>query len=152
MKPSIRRTENSILMKREVIIPATGLLPHRPYSPAIRVDDLLFVSGHTGSDPVSREIPEGIAAQTELALRNIRAVLDAAGASMADIAKLTVFMTDLDADFQGMNAVFRRTFPESPPARSTVGVAQLARPGLKIEIEAVVAVGSAGAGRRARLP
>ena len=131
-------------MKREVIVPATGLLPHRPYSPAILVDRLLFVSGHTGSDPITREFSSDAREQTRLAFENIEAVLKAAGASMADVVKATVFMTDMAADFSAMNEVFKSVFPDSPPARSTVGVAHLARPGLKVEIEVVAMVGSGG--------
>ncbi len=130
-------------MARQVIIPPTGLLPHRPYSPAIQVDRLLFVSGHTGSDPITREIAADITAQTELAFRNLQSVIEAAGGTLADVAKVTIFMTDMSADFEGMNAVFKRVFPSAPPARSTVGVAHLARPGLKVEIEAVAVIGSA---------
>ena len=98
---------------------------------------MLFVSGHTGSDPVTREFSDDIIAQTEVAFENIRSVVEAAGGSMADVAKVNVFMTDMDADFQAMNTVFKRVFPQDPPARSTVGVAHLARPGLKVEIEVI---------------
>ncbi|WZB71666.1 RidA family protein [Achromobacter xylosoxidans] len=131
-------------MNRHVIVPPTGLLPHLPYSPAIQVDQLLFVSGHTGSDPVTRAFSDDITEQTELAFRNIQSVIEAAGGRMADVAKATIFMTDMDADFQAMNAVFKRVFPDQPPARSTVGVAHLARPGLKVEIEVVAVIGLAG--------
>ena len=68
-------------MNRHVIVPPTGLLPHRPYSPAIQVDRLLFVSGHTGSDPVTRAFSDDITEQTELAFRNIQSVIEAAGAA-----------------------------------------------------------------------
>ena len=112
-------------MNRHVIVPPTGLLPHRPYSPAIQVDRLLFVSGHTGSDPVTRAFSDDITEQTELAFRNIQSVIEG---RRRDVAKATVFMTDMDADFQAMNAVFKRVFPDQPPARSTVGVAHLADP------------------------
>lgn len=124
-------------MDRRVIVPETGLLPHRPYSPAILVDDFLFVSGHTGAHPVTREFSDDITEQTRMTFDNIRAVLAAAGAGMQDVVKATVFMTDMSADFQAMNAVFRDVFPDNPPARSTVGVAHLARPGLKVEIEVI---------------
>lgn len=127
-------------MIRKIIIPATGLLEHRPYSPAVQVGNLLFLSGHTGSDPVTREIHHGIEAQTRQAFRNLQAILEAAGGTLADVAKVTVFMTDLHNDFSTMNAVFREVFPVDPPARSTLGVAGLARPGLLVEIEAVAAL------------
>lgn len=124
-------------MTRQIIIPPTGLLPHRPYSPAVRAGNLLYVSGHTGSDPVTREIRPDIASQTRQAFLNLRDVVEAAGGTMADVTKVTVFMTDMASDFAGMNAVFREVFPEAPPARTTVGVAHLARPGLLVEIEVV---------------
>lgn len=127
-------------MHRKIITPATGLLPHRPYSPAVQVGNLVFLSGHTGSDPITREIHDGIEAQTRQAFRNLQALLEAAGGTLADIAKVTVFMTDLSKDFAGMNAVFKELFPSAPPARSTIGVAELARPGLLVEIEAVAAL------------
>lgn len=124
-------------MSRRVIVPPTGLLPHRPYSPAVLAGNLLYVSGHTGSDPRTREFEAGIEAQTRQALTNIRDVVEAAGGTLEDIAKVNVFMVDMPSDFEGMNAVFREFFPTSPPARSTVGVSHLARPGLRVEIEAV---------------
>lgn len=127
-------------MHRKIITPATGLLPHRPYSPAVQVGNLVFLSGHTGSDPITREIHDGIEAQTRQAFRNLQALLEAAGGTLADIAKVTVFMTDLSKDFAGMNAVFKELFPSAAPARSTIGVAELARPGLLVEIEAVAAL------------
>ncbi|MGE4239988.1 RidA family protein [Ramlibacter sp.] len=124
-------------MQRQVIVPPTGLLPHRPYSPAVLAGNMLYVSGHTGSDPVTREFAAGIEAQTRQALSNIKSVVEAAGGTLADIAKVNVFMVDMPSDFEGMNAVFKEFFPEAPPARSTVGVAHLARAGLRVEIEAV---------------
>ena len=124
-------------MPRQIIVPPSGLLPHRPYSPAVRIGNLLFVSGHTGSDPVTRAFAPDIDAQTRQAFANLRALVEAAGGTMADVAKVNVFMTDMASDFDGMNAVFREVFPHEPPARSTVGVAHLARPGLKVEIEVV---------------
>ena len=129
-------------MSREVIVPPTGLLPHRPYSPAILVDRMLFVSGHTGADAVTREFSDDITTQTEVTFKNLQSVIEAAGGTMADVAKVNVFMTDMESDFQAMNAVFKRVFPENPPARSTVGVAHLARPGLKVEIEVIAVLGS----------
>jgi 2-iminobutanoate/2-iminopropanoate deaminase len=123
-------------MSRKVIIPATGLVAGRVYSPGILAGKLLFVSGHTGSDPVTREIRHGIQEQTRQALENIRGVLDAAGASLADVAKINIHMVDMARDFAPMNEVFKEYFPSEPPARCTVGVSHLARPGLLLEIEA----------------
>lgn len=127
-------------MKRDVIAPPTGIRPGLPYSPAIRWDRLLFVSGQTGSDPVTREFPAGIEAQTRLALENVRALAEAGGASLGSALKMTIHMTDMMNEFQAMNEVFREFFPDDPPARTTVGVAHLARAGLKIEIDMVAVV------------
>ncbi len=124
-------------MSRKVIIPATGLVAGRVYSPGIQAGNMLFVSGHTGSDPVTREIRDGIQEQTRQALENIRGVLAAANASLADVAKITIYMVDMQRDFAPMNEVFKGFFPSEPPARCTVGVSHLARPGLLLEIEAV---------------
>ena len=87
-------------MNRHVIIPPTGLLPHRPYSPAVLVDRLLFVSGHTGSDPVTRAFSDDVTEQTELALRNIRSVVEAAGKVAALVVRVSqIGMTAAASDF-----------------------------------------------------
>jgi 2-iminobutanoate/2-iminopropanoate deaminase len=107
-----------------------------PYSQAIRSADLVFCSGQLGLDPATGELVDGdTATQAERALRNLGAVLDAAGCSFADVAKVTVFLTDL-ADFAPMNAVYQRFMGEPPPARSTVEVAALPK-GARVEIEAI---------------
>lgn len=124
-------------MKRQIIIPATGLLPHRPYSPAVKVGETLYLSGHTGSDAVTREFPPDIRSQTFKAFENLKALIEAAGGRLSDIAKVNIFMTNMPRDFEDMNDVFRQIFPTEPPARTTVGVDHLARPGLLVEIEAV---------------
>jgi len=127
-------------MSRTVVVPPTGLRPGIPYSPAIRWDRLLFVSGQTGSDPVTREFPEDIKAQTRIALDNVKALAEAGGASLDTALKMTIHMTDMMNEFAAMNEVFREYFPKDPPSRTTVGVAHLARAGLKIEIDMIAAV------------
>lgn len=117
-----------------------------PYSQAIAAGGLVFCSGQIGADPATGELAEGIEAQTERALRNLAAVLDAAGLAMADIAKATVFLADLD-DFAAMNAVYARHMPDPPPARSTFEVAGLPR-GARVEIEAIAAPRDPRAGGR----
>jgi 2-iminobutanoate/2-iminopropanoate deaminase len=87
-----------------------------PYSQAIVAGGLVFCSG-TGIDPSTGKIPEGIEAQTEQALVNLAAVLAAAGASMADVAKTTIFYADVE-DFGRLNEVYARHMPDPPPARS----------------------------------
>src|SRR3954453_22952172 len=86
-----------------------------PYSQAIVAGGLVFCSGMAGIDPASGSIPEGIEAQTEQALRNLAAVLDAAGASLADVVKTTIFYADV-ADFARLNEVYASHMPDPPPA------------------------------------
>lgn len=107
-----------------------------PYSQAIGAGRLVFCSGQIPLDPATGQVVEGdIAAQTERVMRNLGAVLEAAGLSFADAVKTTVFLADF-ADFAAMNAVYGRFFPEPAPARSTVGVAALPR-GVRLEIELI---------------
>ncbi|MET1231588.1 MAG: RidA family protein [Candidatus Limnocylindrales bacterium] len=106
-----------------------------PYSQAIVAGDYVFCSGQIGLDPVTGELADGIAAQADRALRNLGAVLDAAGASHADIVKVTVFLADI-ADFGALNEVYTGYFSDAPPARSTFAVRALPK-GALVEIEAV---------------
>lgn len=107
-----------------------------PYSQAIETDQLVFCSGQVGLDPATAELVEGgIEAQTERVLRNLEAVLDAAGCSMADVVKTTCFLADI-GDFAPFNAIYGRFFPDPPPARSTFQVAALPK-AARVEIEAV---------------
>ena len=106
-----------------------------PYSQAIGAGDLVFCSGQLGLDPVTGELVEGVEAQAERAMRNLVAVLDAAGCTADDLVKTTIFLADI-ADFAAVNAVYGRFMPDPPPARSTVQVAALPKAG-RVEIEAV---------------
>ena len=107
-----------------------------PYSQGIDAGDLVFCSGQLGLDPASGVLVEGgVEAQAERSLRNLAAVLDAAGLAWADVVKTTIFLVDM-ADFVAVNAVYGRFMPEPPPARSTVAVAALPKGGL-VEIEAI---------------
>jgi len=110
-----------------------------PYSPAVRAGDWLVLAGQVGVDPGSGSLPDDAGAQARQALANIAAVLDDCGASLADVAKTTVFVTDL-GDFATVNAVYAETFGEHRPARSTVQVAALPA-GALVEIEAWAYVG-----------
>ena len=122
-------------MTREAI--STGGAPAAigPYSQAIAIEGLLFCSGQLGLDPASGNLADGVEAQAERALLNLRAVLDAAGLTFADVVKTTIFLADM-GDFGVVNAVYGRFMPDPPPARSTVGVAALPKGGL-VEIEAI---------------
>ena len=106
-----------------------------PYSQAVIAGGFVFCSGTAGIDPVTGEIPEGIEAQTELALRSIAAILEAAGTSMEHLVKTTIFYSDV-ADFAALNAVYARHMPTPPPARSAPANVRLPR-GLLVSIEAI---------------
>ena len=107
-----------------------------PYSQAIATDDLVFCSGQVGLDPATGElVTGGIEAEAERTLKNLEAVLDAAGCSMANVVKTTCFLADI-ADFATFNAIYARFFPDPPPARSTFQVAALPK-GARVEVEAV---------------
>jgi 2-iminobutanoate/2-iminopropanoate deaminase len=107
-----------------------------PYSQGIAVDGFVFCSGQIGLDPATGElVPGGVEAQAERALRNLAAVLDAAGAGMADVVKTTLFLADI-GDFGTVNSVYARHMPDPPPARSTFAVGALPK-GALVEVEAI---------------
>jgi 2-iminobutanoate/2-iminopropanoate deaminase len=106
-----------------------------PYSQAIRADGYLFCSGQLGLDPATGDFVAGdVGAQAEQALRNLGAVLEAAGLTFGDVVKTTIFLADM-ADFAAVNGVYGRFVTDPPPARSTVAVAALPKGG-RVEIEA----------------
>ena len=109
-----------------------------PYSQAIVAGGLVFCSGMPGIDPTTGQIPDGIAAQTEQALRNLSAVLIAAGSSMNDIVKTTIFYADVK-DFPTLNEVYARHMPDPPPARSAPANVRLPK-GLLVSIDAIAEV------------
>jgi 2-iminobutanoate/2-iminopropanoate deaminase len=106
-----------------------------PYSQGIDADGLVFCSGQLGLDPATGELVDGVEAQAERSLRNLGAVLDAAGVTWADVVKTTIFLADM-ADFAAVNAVYAGYMPDPPPARSTAAVRTLPKGGL-VEIEAI---------------
>ncbi len=110
-----------------------------PYSQAVKVGELVYTAGHIALDPATGQMMEGdVQAQTEQALQNLRAVLKAAGSSLKNVVKTTVFLQDM-GDFKAMNEVYGRYFTKNPPARSAVEVAALPL-GAQVEIEAVALV------------
>lgn len=114
--------------------------PIGPYSQAIRVDNFIFSSGQIGMDPQSGELKNNsIEAETETALDNLKAVLEAAGASLSDVIKATVFIKDMN-QFNAINAVYNAYFGDSKPARSCVEVARLPKDA-NVEIEAIAVLG-----------
>lgn len=110
-----------------------------PYSQAVRVPagEFVFCSGQVAMDPATGELVGGdsIQAQTEAVLKNLQAVLQAAGAQTSDVVRTTVYLTDM-ADFVAMNGVYERFFDGVPPARAAVAVAGLPK-GAKVEISAI---------------
>src|SRR6266550_2703268 len=129
----------SLAQQREVIQPpgtAVGL----PFSPAVRVGNMLYLSGQIGNRPGTRELADtGIAGQTRQALDNVKALLASAGSSLERVVKCTVFLVDIK-DYAAMNTVYATYFPKDPPARSTVAGSGLAL-GARVEIECLAVAG-----------
>jgi 2-iminobutanoate/2-iminopropanoate deaminase len=124
-------------MEKRVIRTEAAPAPFQgaPYNQAIVAGDLVFVAGQLGVEPGSTTIDGDVAAQTAQALTNLAAILDAAGSSMENLVKTSVFLLDLD-DFQAMNEVYASRVGDRPPARSTFQVAALPS-GARVEVEAV---------------
>jgi len=111
--------------------------PAGPYSPAVVFDRLVFVSGQGAIDPaIGRLAGLGIEEQTEQVFRNIAAILEAAGSSLQNVLRCGVFLVDM-RDFPAMNEVSERVMSPNRPARTTVQVASLPHPGLRVEIDAI---------------
>lgn len=121
------------------IVAAGAPKPVGPYSQAVALADLVFCAGQIPLDPATGRLVEGpIDVQTTRVLENLKAVVEAAGSSLARVVKVTVFLADLD-DFAAMNAVYARYFASDPkPARTTIQAARLPA-GARVEIEAVAA-------------
>ena len=109
-----------------------------PISPAIVAGDLVFTSGQIGIDPKTGQLAATFEEQADQVLKNLSAVLEAAGSSTANVLKTTVFLADMN-DYAAMNEVYKKYFKEDPPARSAIQVAKLPA-NAKIEIEAVALV------------
>jgi 2-iminobutanoate/2-iminopropanoate deaminase len=118
-----------------------GSLEGLPFSSAVRVGNMLYLSGQIGAPPAGTDVvPGGIAAETRQTMENIKTVLAYAGSSLDRVVKCTVFVRDI-ADYAAMNAVYASYFPTDPPARSTVAASGLAR-GAAVEIECMALAGS----------
>jgi 2-iminobutanoate/2-iminopropanoate deaminase len=123
------------------VIQMPGALQGLPFSPAVRVGNVLYLSGQIGNVPGTRQLADtGIAGQTRQALDNVKAVLAAAGSSLERVFKCTVFLSNI-ADYAKMNEVYATYFPKDPPARSTVAGSGLAL-GARVEIECLATAGS----------
>jgi len=127
------------LAQEKEVIRMPGSLEGLPFSTAVRVGDLLFLSGQIGTLPGTRQLaPGGVAAETRQTLENIKAVLEFAGSSMDRVVKCTVFLLDI-ADYAAVNEVYATYFPVDPPARSAMAASGLAL-GSQVEIECVALV------------
>ncbi len=122
-------------MKKQAIKTDQAAAPVGPYSQAISAGPYVFVSGQIPLNAAGKLAQGDIVVQTVQVLENLKAVLGAAGLTLSDVVKTTIFLADL-ADFPEMNRVYGEFFPASPPARSTVQVAGLPR-GVALEIEAI---------------
>lgn len=111
-----------------------------PYSQATRKGNLLFISGQLGLDPATGELASGgVAGQAQQSLKNLQAILAAAGATVDDVLKTTVFLVDM-ADFATVNKIYSEVFKQNYPARSCVAVAALPKGGL-VEVECIAVIG-----------
>ncbi|MBN1917564.1 MAG: RidA family protein [Verrucomicrobia bacterium] len=127
-------------MKHNIISTQNAPSAIGPYSQAVAAGDLVFVSGQIPLDPATGAMVEGgIEAQTERAMANLGAVLEAAGLGFGNVVKTTIFLTDM-GDFPAVNAIYGRSFSSDPPARATIQVAALPK-GALIEIEVIAARG-----------
>jgi 2-iminobutanoate/2-iminopropanoate deaminase len=134
--PSLRQGDKGRLSVLRAVASPGAPKAIGPYSPAVRSGQFLFLSGQIPLDPQTGVlVGDDIASQTEQVFRNIAALLEAAGATFANVARTTVFLADLD-DFAAMNAVYARYFSDPPPARSTVQVSRLPRDA-RVEIDVI---------------
>ena len=124
--------------------------PHAPsaigtYSQAVRCGDTIYLSGQIGLDPATMRLAEGIEAQVKRVFDNLKAVAEAAGGSLADAAKLTIYLTDL-AHFARVNEIMAVYFRQPYPARAAIGVASLPR-GALVEADAILVIDQASAAK-----
>lgn len=126
-------------MPKQQITTTTGASPMGAYSQGLRAGDFIFVSGQGPIDPTTGKIVgETIEEQTERTLENLKAILEAGGATMADVVKVTAHLTDL-SNFAAYNKVYATYFPDPKPVRTTVGSQLL---GMLVEIDAIAYVGN----------
>ncbi|MEN9937116.1 MAG: hypothetical protein RLZZ387_3695 [Chloroflexota bacterium] len=122
-------------MERTIISTTDAPQAIGPYSQAVTAGNLVFCSGQIPLTPAGELLDGDITAQTQLVLTNLKALLEAAGSSLGQVVKTTVFLADMN-DFAAMNAVYAQFFTSAHPARSTIQVARLPRD-VRVEIEAV---------------
>jgi reactive intermediate/imine deaminase len=127
-------------MNKEIISTPQAPAAIGPYSQAVKTGLVVFLSGQVGLDPATKElVPGGFEAQVRQAFKNLAAVAQASGGSLADVVKFTLFLTDL-SNFGKVNEVMAEVVPQPYPARSTIGVASLPKAAL-FEVEAILVIG-----------
>jgi 2-iminobutanoate/2-iminopropanoate deaminase len=127
-------------LKKEIVFTESAPKAIGPYSQAIKVGDFIYTAGQGGMDPKTGELVSGgIEAETRQVLTNIKNILAAAGSSLDQVVKTTVYLRDMQ-DFAAMNGVYATFFPTNPPARTTVQAAALPR-GIAVEIDTVAVAG-----------
>jgi reactive intermediate/imine deaminase len=125
---------SGITAQQKEVLKVPGAVAGLPFSPAIRVGNIIYLSGQLGNKMGTRElVPGGIGAETRQTLENIKTVVEAAGSSMDKVFKCTVFLADI-ADYGKMNEVYATFFSKDPPTRSTIAGSGLAL-GARVEIE-----------------
>ena len=125
----------------ERVFPAGAPAPRGPYSPGVKAGDSVYVAGQVSMDPVSGEPKLGdIKSETRQALSNVQAILAGCGASLSQVVRCGVYLTNA-ADFQAMNEVYAEFFTEGKPARTTIIVAALPLPNAKVEVDAIAYIG-----------
>lgn len=130
-------------MAKRVISTSSAPAAIGPYSQAIGIGDLVFLSGQIALDPTTGElVGDDAAAECRQCLDNLQAVLEAAGLGFADVVRTTIYLADLD-DFQAVNAIYAERFGDARPARATVEVARLPK-GARVEIDAIAVHTAAG--------
>lgn len=126
-------------MQKNIVVTDQAPQPIGPYSAAVRAGNVVFTAGQIGLDPATGQVvPGGIQAETRRVMLNLQAILEAAGASLDQVVKTTVFLRDM-ADFSEMNAIYGEFFGGDFPARSTVQAARLPK-GVAVEIEAIAVI------------
>jgi 2-iminobutanoate/2-iminopropanoate deaminase len=121
---------------KEIVATDRGPKAIGPYSQAVKANGLVFVSGQIAIDPQTQQIvPGDIAQQTARVMENLKGIVEAAGSSMGEVVKTSVFLADMN-DFAAMNEVYGRYFASSPPARATVQVSRLPKD-VRLEIELI---------------
>jgi 2-iminobutanoate/2-iminopropanoate deaminase len=130
----------SLHAQQKEMLEVPGTVPGMPFSPAVRVGNVIYLSGSIGAPLGSKElVPGGVRAETRQILANIRAIVEAAGSSLDQVFKCTVFLADI-GDYAAMNEEYAAVFRTDPPARSTVAGSGLAL-GARVEIECLAAAG-----------